>query len=89
MTTEVGEAKQELERLRVQVEALEAELIEVQAWATEAVEDAKNRTYWLDRWNIDLNAVMRRRSAERVRAIARVARGVYRAVRRLKSESPS
>ncbi len=88
MTTEVGEAKEELERLRVQVQALEAELVEVEAWAHEAVEEAKNRTYWLDRWHIDLNAIMRRRSAARVRAIARAGRAVYRAVRGLKSEYP-
>jgi hypothetical protein len=84
LSADPGEAEAEVERLRARVKALEIELIEVQAWANEAVAEAQDRTYWLDRWHIDLNALMRRRSADRIRAGARAVRGVYRALIRLK-----
>lgn len=84
MSTDVGEAKGEVEQLRARVEALENELIELQAWANDAVARAQDRTYWLDRWHVDLNELMRRRSADRIRALARAVRGVYRALLRLK-----
>lgn len=80
----MGEAKGEVEQLRARVEALENELIELQAWANDAVARAQDRTYWLDRWHVDLNELMRRRSADRIRALARAVRGVYRALLRLK-----
>jgi hypothetical protein len=79
-----GETKTEVERLRARVEALESELIELQAWANDAVAEAQDRTYWLDRWHVDLNELMRRRSADRIRAAARAVRGIYRAFLRMK-----
>ena len=33
------------------------------ARAHEALAAAQDRSYWLDRWNLDLNALMRRRGA--------------------------
>jgi hypothetical protein len=86
LSTDRGEAQAEVERLRARVAALEEQLIEVEAWANEAVARAQERTYWLDRWHVDLNQVMRRRSAERIRAVARTVRAVYRAAVELKSE---
>lgn len=86
MNTEQGEAQGEAERLRARVAALEAELVEVEAWASKAVAQAQERTYWLDRWHVDLNEVMRRRSADRIRASARAMRAVYRAALELKSQ---
>lgn len=51
----------ELERLRTRVAELERELL-TQAERTERlVADAQRRTYWLDRWHLDLDALMRRR----------------------------
>jgi len=51
----------ELERLRARVAELEHELL-VQAERTgRVVAEAQRRTYWLDRWHIDLDALMRRR----------------------------
>lgn len=84
MSTEAGEANAELERLRGRVDALETELVELQAWANEVVAEAQARTYWLDRWHLDLNELMRRPSADRIRAAARGLRGIYRALLRLK-----
>jgi hypothetical protein len=68
----------EVDRLRAQVASLESQVAEVEAWANRAVAEAQVRTYWLDRWNVDLNEIMRRPSADRARAAARRLRAVYR-----------
>ncbi|MHB8658434.1 MAG: hypothetical protein ACYC91_10855 [Solirubrobacteraceae bacterium] len=74
-----GERQQsELEALRARVSALEAELIEVQAWANEVVGDAQARTYWLDRWQLDLNSVVERPGVQALRRALRTGRRVYR-----------
>jgi hypothetical protein len=39
---------------------------------------AQDRSYWLDRWQVDLNALMRRRGASELRAAIRALRAVYR-----------
>jgi hypothetical protein len=78
LSTDVGEAKSDVEGLRAHVRALETELVEVRAWADEVTAEARARTYWLDRWHLDLNELMRRRSADRIRAVARAVRAVYR-----------
>jgi hypothetical protein len=69
---------QELEALRRRVADLERELAERTALANAAVAAAQDRSYWLDRWGIDLNAVMRRRGAAELRAAVRAVRAVYR-----------
>ena len=48
--------------------------------ANAAVAAAQDRSYWLDRWRIDLNALMRRRGASEFRAGVRALRAVYRAL---------
>jgi cell division septum initiation protein DivIVA len=53
----------EVERLRARVDELERELAERTAKAEAAVAAAQDRSYWLDRTRIDLNAVMRHRAA--------------------------
>jgi hypothetical protein len=68
----------ELEALRRRVAELERELAERTARANDAVAAAQDRSYWLDRWGIDLNALMRRRGAAELRAAIRAARAVYR-----------
>lgn len=68
----------------MRVAALEEELIEVKAWANHEVAEAQTRTYWLDRWHLDLNELMRRRSAERARALMRAMRSLVRLLRELK-----
>jgi hypothetical protein len=56
----------------------ERERIEEIARANAAVAAAQDRSYWLDRWHVDLNAVMRRRGASELRALVRALRAVYR-----------
>ena len=48
------------------------------ARANAALAAAQDRSYWLDRWNIDLNALMRKPGAGAVRAALRAVRAVYR-----------
>ena len=74
--------EQENERLRSRIAALESELVDVQAAANAAVARWQERAYWLDRWHVDLNELMRRPGAAEARAAVRGARSVVRAVRR-------
>jgi hypothetical protein len=72
----------ENERLRARVAALESELVEVQARTDAAIAQWQERAYWLDRWHLDLNALMRRPGAAEMRAGVRTVRSVVRAFRR-------
>jgi hypothetical protein len=81
VTTELTvDERDELEALRTRVAQLERQV----AAANAAVAAAQERVYWLDRWHIDLNALMRRRGAAEVREAIRVVRGAIRMVRRAK-----
>ena len=77
----------ELEALRRRVADLDRELAERTERANAAVAAAQDRSYWLDRWGIDLNALMRRRGAAELRAGIRAARIVYRGIYDLRSRS--
>ena len=74
----------ELERLRARVAELERERFEEAARANAAVAAAQERAYWLDRWHLDLNSLMRRRGAAEFRGALRAVRTVIRAARRLR-----
>jgi hypothetical protein len=71
----------ELEALRARIAELERERAEEIARASAAVAAAQQRTYWLDRWHLDLNALMKRPGARELRAALRIARAVVRRVR--------
>jgi hypothetical protein len=74
----------ENERLRSRVAALEAELVETQARTNEIVAQTQERVYWLDRWHLDLNALMQRRGAAELRGALRAIRAVSRILTRAK-----
>jgi hypothetical protein len=74
----------EMQALRARLERLEAENAEMAARANAAIASAQDRAYWLDRWHVDLNALMRRRGAKEFRAGLRGARSVVRALKMLK-----
>jgi hypothetical protein len=74
----------ENERLRARVAALEAELVETQARTNEVVAQTQERVYWLDRWHLDLNALMRRRGAAELRGALRAIRAASRMLTRAK-----
>ncbi|HWH12712.1 MAG TPA: hypothetical protein VG165_16445 [Solirubrobacteraceae bacterium] len=82
--TQVGDPRSELERLRDRVAELEANLVELSARSNAAVAEAQAQTYWLERWHVDLNELMRRPGAEELRIVLRAVRSVGRSVRRLK-----
>jgi hypothetical protein len=73
MEPATGEERGELQELRARVEELELELAERTARANAAVAAAQDRSYWLDRFRIDLNAVMRRRGPRAAWTAARLA----------------
>lgn len=56
---------------RGDLEAIERRHAEQLARAHAALAAAQDRSYWLDRWGIDLNALMRRPGARRLRAVLR------------------
>ena len=70
--------------LRARLDGLEREHAEQIARAHDAIAAAQDRGYWLDRWNLDLNALMERPGAERFRAAVRGAREVVRLSKRLR-----
>jgi hypothetical protein len=69
----------EVEQLRARVAALEAELADQAQRSARAIAAAQERAYWLDRWHLDLNALMRRPGADRVRGLLRALRWLVRA----------
>jgi hypothetical protein len=77
------ETNSEVEQLRARVEELERERLETMARANDAIAAAQDRAYWLDRWHLDLNALMARPAAGRVRAVLRGLRVPYRLVARV------
>jgi hypothetical protein len=60
------------------LEELERRHTEEVARLHAALAEAQDRSYWLDRWNLDLNALMRKRWAGTLRAALRAVRAVYR-----------
>lgn len=83
-TSDEQQLQAEVQRLRARVQQLESELVEVQQRANAAVAQWQERAYWLDRWHVDLNALMRRRGAEELRGAVRAVRAVVRAIRTAK-----
>ena len=55
---------EDVETLRSRIAELERELADRTERAAAAVAAAEDRAYWLDRWRIDLNAVMEHRLAQ-------------------------
>ena len=80
---ERSEETAEIERLRARVAALEEELVDVQARANAAVAAAQDRAYWLERWHVDLNELMRQPGAKELRAGLRFMRAVARRIKKL------
>jgi hypothetical protein len=83
-SSEQPQLQAENERLRARVAALEAELVETQARTDAIVGEWQERAYWLDRWHLDLNALMRRPGASELREVLRAVRAVMWRLKRLK-----
>jgi SAM-dependent methyltransferase len=80
MATEPSTDADELEALRARIDRLEREQHERIARANAALAAAQDKSYWLDRWRIDLNALMRKKGAAELRAGVRGLRSIYRAL---------
>lgn len=80
MTTST-EQQQEIERLRARVAELEQELVDQAARSNRVVAEAQEQLYWLERWHVDLNALMRKPGASQFRACIRALRAVMRRIR--------
>jgi hypothetical protein len=76
--------KDEISRLRRRVAELEAQLLVQSERANAAIAAAEDRAYWLDRWRIDLNALMETRAGRALQRLAAVLRVPVRALRRLR-----
>lgn len=74
----------EIAQLRARVAALEAELAEQAARSERIVAEAQERLYWLDRWHVDLNALMRKPGAGAARGAFRAVRTVLRGFKKIK-----
>jgi hypothetical protein len=74
----------ELEALRLRVAELDAERCEQARRVNALVSATQERVYWLDRWQLDLNALMARPGASELRQLVRAVRGVLRVAKRLK-----
>lgn len=83
-TPQTDSQQAEIERLRARVAALEAELVEQAARTERIVAAAQERAYWLDRWHLDLNALMRKPGAAEARWLFRAFRKVVREAKKLK-----
>ena len=86
MTAEplTADERAELEALRARVAALEAERAEQIGRLQASLAEAQEKLYWLDRWRIDLNALMRKPGAAEFRAAVRGARAVVRGAKAAK-----
>jgi hypothetical protein len=78
------ELETEVERLRARVVALEQELVEQAERSNRVVAESQERLYWLERWHVDLNALMRKPGAAEFRGAVRIARAVLRRLKRAK-----
>jgi hypothetical protein len=75
---------EELERLRARVAELEAQLLAQAEHANAAIAEAEDRAYWLDRWRLDLNALMETPAGRALQRLAVLVRRPVRALRRLR-----
>jgi hypothetical protein len=92
MSTTGTDREPEVEHLRARVAELERELLEQAERTSRIVAEAQERTYWLDRWHLDLNALMRRRAVAApldtgFRAARKLRRALQRVRRRLAAGS--
>jgi hypothetical protein len=72
----------EVVELRRRLAEAERELATRSAEANAAIAAAQDRTYWLDRWHLDLNALMQTPPGRALDAALRALRAVYRRLRR-------
>jgi hypothetical protein len=83
MATVEDELRAQIAFLNDRIAQLEAERLEHDRRTNATIAALQARAYWLDRWHLDLNALMARPEADRMRAAARALRGPIRRLRLL------
>lgn len=83
-TEEQAGTTDEIERLRARVSELEAQLAEQSRTTNALVAQSQEKLYWLERWHVDLDAVMRKPGAIPLLDAVRSVRGVFRKLRNVK-----
>lgn len=78
-----GEAD-EVQQLRARIAELEAQLAEQSRTTNTLVAQSQEKLYWLERWHVDLDAVMRKPGAVPLLDAVRSVRGVFRKLRNVK-----
>ncbi|MBA2348724.1 MAG: hypothetical protein H0V81_10565 [Solirubrobacterales bacterium] len=84
MSTDPSPKNPQVAELSVRVAELERELSEQSRRTAVIVAEAQEKLYWLERWQVDLDAVMRKPGAIPALEALKRARGFVRAARRLK-----
>jgi hypothetical protein len=79
--TDVQDA--ELLALRARVDELERELVEQQRRTGRVVAESQEKLYWLERWGVDLNRLMRHRGAQQALSVVSRTRRVVWSLKRL------
>jgi hypothetical protein len=82
--TQHDDTDADIEQLRARVADLEEQLAQQAARTNQIVAATQERVYWLDRWHLDLNALMARPGAAEFRAVVRFVRGLMWRAKRLK-----
>jgi uncharacterized coiled-coil protein SlyX len=77
-----SDTSDELARLQARVTELEAELAEQSRTTNAIVARSQEKLYWLERWQIDLDKLMQRRSARLALESLKHLRSVFRAARK-------
>ena len=73
-TTSSPAEQSEAEALRARIAELEAENSELAARTAAAIASAQQQTYWLQRWQVNLDAILARPGGERfLRLLGRLA----------------
>lgn len=70
--------------LRARVAELEAQLADQARATNELVARSQEKLYWLERWQVDLDAVMQKPGAEQLLELVKRLRSVVRLARRTK-----
>lgn len=83
-----SDTETEVTALRARVTELEAQLAEQQRATAQLVARSQEKLYWLERWHVDLDVVMRKPGVQQALGAVKAVRGLLwkakRAARRLR-----
>jgi len=80
MTDSGNKTVDEIAELKARIKQLESEREDLLERSNRVVAESQQKIYWLERWHIDLNKLMRRRWTEDLRASMRIFRAGMRRI---------